>query len=154
VVVVIVVVSIVLLQLAIWVPVLMWLRRRSARLQAALPSNVLQPGERVAHGPEPGVYRGGSGAQPKVKGNGVLALTDRRLLFIGLVQKDVRPKIDVSLGEITAVRDEAWFRRSRSGRRTHLVLTLSSGDEIGFFVRDNAAWTAALRHAIAALTAG
>jgi hypothetical protein len=149
VVVVIVVVGVIVLQLAIWIPLLLWLRSRSASLQAWLPSAVLQPGERIVHGPESGSYRGGSGDHPKVKGNGVLALTDRRLVFVGLLQKDTLPKVDVPVADITAVREEKWFRRARSGGRTHLVLTLRSGDEIGFFVRDNAAWTAALHQAIA-----
>src|SRR5438552_2314547 len=70
------------LQVLLWVPLVLWMRKKSARLLEALREELAAGGERAIRGPEPAFYGGASGVgYPEVKGNGVIVLTDRRLAF-------------------------------------------------------------------------
>jgi hypothetical protein len=113
------------------------IRRGQKRVQAEL--GTLLASEGAVRGPEPAIYRSGSGPYPKVKGNGRLVLTAERLKFAILVGKDV----DIPVSEITGVREDVWFQRSMSGGKSHLIVQTAAG-EVGFFVADNAAWKAAI----------
>ena len=97
-------------------------------------------GERIVRAPESAVYRGASSRFSKVKGNGVITLTDRRLIF----RKLFGSEIEVARGEIVALREDKWFLRSYCGRM-HLILELVDGTEIGFIVRNQAGWMATLK---------
>jgi hypothetical protein len=88
---------------------------------------------------EQAIYRSGSMGYPKLKGNGLLALTRRRLLLRMLVGTD----LDLPLEEITDIREAVTFEGSRMGNRMHLIVQTDAG-EVAFFVDDNAAWIAAI----------
>lgn len=128
------------LQIAVWVPVIRWVRKRSAASVAGIGDELLTTGEVVVRGPESVVYRGGSAAFPRVKGNGALALTQDRLVFRFLTQNGFEVRSD----QIRSVREERWFKGASKGGRMHLVLEVHGGDEIGFYTTDNAGWRAAL----------
>ncbi len=117
-----------------------WLRRRAAGTRDALSAELTT--EPAIRGPEQALYRSGSGPYPRVKGNGYLALTRDRLVFRILVGKSVA----VPLSEITGLREEKWFRGSRTGGHVHLVVETTQG-ELAFFTSDNAAWIAAIETA-------
>ena len=122
------------------VPIVIVAKRNSRRVRSELPAIVA--GEGALRGPENALYRSGSGPYPKVKGNGVLVLTEERLLFRILVGRSV----DIPVGEITGVREAKTFRGNWSGGRRHLIVQTGAG-EVGFFVEDNAAWMAAITSA-------
>jgi hypothetical protein len=143
------VVALVAAQAFALVAIVRWLRRRSAERTADLVRELEASGERTLRGPEPAVYRGGSGGFSRVKGNGVLALTDRRLLFAKLVGA----RIELPTHDIVEVREEKWFLRSAVGGQVHVVVKTRSGDEVGFFVLDRDAWIAELRALAASDTA-
>jgi hypothetical protein len=132
---VLLVVGILLAQVLLWIPILYWLKRRLLRVAAALIEEVAAAGERVVRGPDPGLYRGGSGGRSRVKGNGVAVLTDRRLVF----RKAIGAAVDVPVADIVAVREAKWFLRSYVGKM-HVVLTLRDGAEVGFILHEHAAW--------------
>lgn len=138
---VVAIVAVVLLvNLLVWIPVLMWLRRRSDALSTTMATDVVRTGETVVIPPEPGAYRGGDKPFSAVKGNGVVMLTDRRLecrVATGRV-------VTIPVGDITGVRTATWFRRSASGGRIHLVVATASGAEVGFFVSQPDRWAEAL----------
>src|SRR5690349_2180620 len=73
--VILLVVGILAVVLLMLVPILGWARRRSRRIEAELAAELA--GEPPLIGPEKASYRGGSGPYPKVKGNGVIVLTER-----------------------------------------------------------------------------
>ena len=98
--------------------------------------------EPALRGPESGIYRGSTGAYPKAFGNGLIALTQRRLIF----RKMLGVGIDVALADVTGVTTQKTFNRSVVGNRVHLVVHTRNGD-VGYFVSDNPAWVAAIRHA-------
>jgi hypothetical protein len=141
--VILLVVGILAAVLLMLVPILGWARRRSQRIEAELAAELA--GEPPLIGPEKAMYRGGSGPYPKVKGNGVIVLTDRRLILRMVVGKDV----EVPRDEITGARETKRFRGAVVGGYTHLVVATASG-ELGFFVADSAAWLAALDRAVPA----
>lgn len=93
----------------------------------------------VVLGPESAVYQGTTGDYPRVKGNGLLALTTDRLVFRKLLGKG----IDVERARITGVRVAKSFNRSVVGGRVHLVVATPSG-ELGFIVTDTDEWVRAL----------
>jgi hypothetical protein len=141
--VVLLVLGILAVQALIWIPIIVWFRRRSRRVAAELAAELA--GEAVVRAPEKGNYRGATApGYPVVNNSGLIALTQRRLLFRTLTGK----AIDIPVDAITGVREAALFKGSVVGGRTHLIVA-TAGGEIGFYVPDNAGWTAALRQCLA-----
>jgi hypothetical protein len=136
--VVLLVVGILGVQALVWIPIIAWFRRRSRRVAAELAAELQS--ETVVRPPEKGNYRGATApGYPVVKNNGLIALTRRRLAFRTLTGK----AIDIPVDAITGVREAAVFNGSVVGGRTHLIVATAAG-EIGFYVSDNAGWTAVL----------
>jgi hypothetical protein len=128
------VIGIAAIQAMIWIPVIVWWRRRwriaTAKLAAVIAS------ERSIRQPEKGVYRGSTAAgYPVVNNNGTIALTERRLIFITLTGK----MIDIPVSEIVGVREAKVFKASVRGGRSHLVVRIRSG-EVAFYLASNADW--------------
>src|SRR5829696_4853808 len=120
------------------------LRRRGRRVGASLAAELA--GEPALRGPEKALYRSGSAGYPKVKGNGMIALTRQRLLFRMLIGSD----LDIPIEEITELRESKRFQGGVVGGHVHLIVQTATG-EVGFFVEDNAAWIAAITRAAPAL---
>jgi len=118
-----------------------WLFRRSKEWRRTFSESAELTGERIMVRPEPANYRGGTKPHSSVKGNGHLALTNRRLVFCKLTGAVE----EVLVAGIVGTRRAAWFRGARAGRRDHLVIDTVDPGEVGFFVRDIDAW----EHAIA-----
>lgn len=119
---------------------MIWLRARTHRAREAMAAALAT--DPAIRGPEPALYRGGSGPYPRVKGNGLIALTRTGLIFRIYVGKSV----EIPLADVTAIREDKWFQGARMGGKVHLILVTTAG-EAGFYVRDNAAWIAALEAA-------
>ena len=133
-----------------WVVALRWVKRKSAQLVASMQAELAAAGERVDRGPEAALYRGASGNRSRVKGNGIIVLTDRRVLF----RKLFGAAVDVPIADVTGVRDGKWFLRAYAGGRLHLILQLKGGDEVGFMVADHPGWMAAIRERLPAPALG
>jgi hypothetical protein len=115
-----------------------WFRRRRRAVASRLESEIAA--ETIIRSPEPGTYRGATvSGYPVVTNEGMIALTRRRLVFQTLTGK----MIEVPVTDITGVREAKDFKRALTAGRQHLIIQTSSG-EIGFYVRDNAAWIASL----------
>ena len=138
--VVLLVVGILAVLVLIWIPILVWLRRRSRAVADQLATEIA--GETVLCAPEKGSYRGATAPEyPVVKNTGLIALTQRRLVFRTLTGK----AIDVPVESITGVREATVFKGSVVGGQTHLIVATAAG-EIGFYVfSGNAGWIAALQ---------
>jgi hypothetical protein len=132
--VVLLIVGIVAVLAVIAVPIVLGYRRkyRAATQRAAADieaEGVLRPFEK-------GVYRGASApGYPAVKNNGRIALTRRRVVFVTLT----RATIDIPVASISGLRESKVFQGSVAGGWTHLVIRTQTG-EVGFFVKDLAAW--------------
>jgi hypothetical protein len=132
------------------IPLLAWARRKARETEAALRRDIESTGERVMLGPAATVYRGASSGSPypKAKGNGVAALTERRLVIRKLVGKGV----ELPVSEIVGVREDKWFLRAYTGGHLHVIVKTAAGAEVGLFVDPHAAWMQALRDLTSAHT--
>lgn len=118
--------------------VLVWIRRRRRVIASRLESEMAD--ETTIRSPEPGNYRGATiDGYPIVNNDGMIALSDKRLIFHTLTGK----VIEVPVTDITGVREAKVFKTTRTVGRQYLIIETGSGD-IGFFVGDNAAWIASL----------
>jgi hypothetical protein len=138
--VVLLVIGIVAVLVLVWIPIIVWLRRRSRAVESQLASEI--EGESVVRAPEKGSYRGATApGYPVVKNTGLIALTRQRLVFRTLTGKS----IDVPVETITGVREATVFKGSVVGGQKHLIVETAAG-EIGFYVFSGIAdWIAALR---------
>jgi hypothetical protein len=126
--VVLLVVGILVVLVLIWIPILVWLRRRSSAMAVQLAAEIA--GETVVRPPEKGSYRGATApGYPVVKNTGLIALTRQRLAFRTLTGK----AIDVPVESITGVREATVFKGSVVGGQKHLIVETSAG-EVGFYV--------------------
>ncbi|MGO9354322.1 MAG: hypothetical protein ACLP3C_27080 [Mycobacterium sp.] len=74
------------LQALIWIPIILWLRRRYRDALGRLSAEIQS--ETVLRPPEKARYRGATPPNyPRVSNNGVIALTKRRLVFLTVTGK-------------------------------------------------------------------
>ena len=113
---------------------------------ANLKRQLGRSGERVLFGPELGFYQGMIRGIVSTKTYGVIALTDRRLIF----RKPIGRDIEIPLSQITAVSENEWFAGNYRGGREFLILKLADASEKAFQVKDHAGWMRELRSRLAA----
>jgi hypothetical protein len=127
------------INLAVWIPIVAFRRRRVAvhmgTLQAEIASN---SGEQILRGPSSARYRRGH-----VSSRGVLVLTNQRLLFVGL------KRLDIPLLTITALHMNTSFKGEyRSGAQWLIMSTSTTPDEIAFMPYvSNSEWLVATEQA-------
>ncbi|MCE9621491.1 MAG: hypothetical protein K8R99_03995 [Actinomycetia bacterium] len=127
----------------LWLVVLRPMVRRSNEWVTTFDDEVRLTGETVIKSPESAIYCGGTKPHSSVKGNGRIALTNRRLVF----RKLTGPVEEVLVASIIGSRQAAWFRGERRGGRLHFVVEMVDAGEVGFFVRDISAWEQAVAEA-------
>ena len=129
------------LQALIWIPIIVWLRRRYRDALGLLSAETQS--ENVLRPPEKARYRGATAPNyPGVSNNGVIALTERRLVFLTVTGKS----IEIPGSEIRGIHQAKVFKSSVVGGKTHLVVEVPGG-EVAFYVSDNAAWITAITNA-------
>lgn len=134
------------LQVVIWVPLLLWMRKRGETTLEEVRLHVTSTGESITKGPDHGSYESGSGEFSAVSGAGVLVLTEKRLLFRKIIGADV----EIPIERIKAVREEKTFRGSYRGGKLFLVIDTKNDDEVGFVVADHPSWLETLRGVVEA----
>jgi hypothetical protein len=67
---------------------------------------------------------------------GVIALTDRRLIFRRPLGKD----IEIPLSGISEVSENKWFKGNYRGGKLFLILKLADDSEVAFMVNDHNHW--------------
>ena len=139
--VVLLVVGILALNVAVWIPALLWVRSRIRTLIEALGAELDASGERTLVAPEAALYGGATGPYPRARGNVVVALTNRRVI----VRRLVGAGFEIARDDVVSAREAASFHgRTRSA--SVVVVTTRAGGEIGLLVREPRAWVAALGH--------
>ena len=99
-------------------------------------------GETFILEPETANYRGASAKYSRIKGNGMVGLTDEKIIFIPFVGKN----IIVPINEIEEVRESKRFLGQYVGKPI-LVLHCTEA-EIGFLVKDSRRWQNAIKGVI------
>lgn len=100
-----------------------------------------EAGETVIVPFERGSYRGARERYGRVKCNGHIALTDRRIVFLKLAGKPV----EVPLEAVTDATLEDWFLGCRNYLAVHLVVRLRDGNQVGYYVPDPERWRETLK---------
>jgi hypothetical protein len=131
---------IVLVQLAIWVPLILRWRRRSAAYWSAFDDEVTRTGEATLIPRQSAIYRGSTGSKSQVRGNGQIVLTAQRLLF----RKATGGVVEVPTAQIAGVHRSKGFNGSIVGGHEHLVVELADRSEVAYFVTDTDFWAAQL----------
>jgi hypothetical protein len=131
-----IVLGVALLFAALWLVLFRPMLRKTSAWVTTFEEETRLTGERVIKAPESAIYCGGTKPHSAVKGNGRIALTNRRLVF----RKLTGPIEEVLVASITGTRRADWFRGERRGGRTHFVIETMDAGEVGFFVRDIEAW--------------
>lgn len=114
------------------IPLLILLFRRQI---AQLRDEITRSGETVLIGPDIGFYQG-SNTLISLKTQGVIALTDRRIVF----RKPIGADIEIPFTQITKVSENDWFRGNYRAGKKFLILKLADGLEIGFMAKDHNRW--------------
>jgi len=113
------------------------MRRQAAGLKKELDS----AGEPIVLGPEVGFYQGSLGGIVSLKTQGVVALTNRRIVFRQPLGKD----IEFRLPQIHGVSENAWFQGNYRGGRSFVILTLGDGTQSALMVKDHDLWMQEIR---------
>jgi hypothetical protein len=129
------------LNLAVWIVIVLTIRRRATAQAAAFRQELEASGEQIVFGPEPATYAGATDTYSRVRGTGILTLTQKRLVF----HKTVGKPIEVQRSDITAVRESKVFLKNVRSKTSHLVVKVRGGAELGFTSRDLDGWLKALK---------
>jgi hypothetical protein len=119
---------------------LRWLTRMATRNRTRL-DDVLSV-EPAVRGPERASYRGSTGGYSRVSATGLIALTERTLLF----RKTTGGAVDVPLAAISGVRLSRQFTRRRFGPL--LLVVQAHLGEVVYLVSDPEGWRDAIRRAV------
>ena len=119
-----------------------WLRRLAADLKRILE----QSGAILLVGPEIGFYQGMIRRIISTETYGVIALTDRRLVF----RRPIGGNIDIPLSQIAEISENKWFAGNYRGGYKFLILKLADGTEKAFQVKHHDGWMQALGSIVSA----
>jgi hypothetical protein len=108
---------------------------RFGRQKARLEADLRLSGEKILIGPEAGFYQGGNSIA-SLKTQGIIALTDRKLVF----RKPLGADIVVPLQQVVEVSTNGQFQGNRRAGKKFLILKLSDGAQTGFIVKDHDIW--------------
>ncbi len=112
----------------IWIFVRVWFRHRGRVVAEQLSAEI--DGESIVRAPEKGTYRGATApGYPLINNTGLIALTQRRLVFRTLTGH----LIEVPVDSIMGVRVAAVFDGYVSGGHQHLIVQIRTG-EVAFYV--------------------
>lgn len=125
-------------QLLIWIPLILFLRKRVSSKRDALLVQIQEQGEAIVLGPVPALYRGSDAPSlPRAKGNAVVALTDKRLL----IERLFGVPIAIPRERIVGARQAHWFLGAATSMKQHLILQLRGGGEVGLLLgKNHPAW--------------
>lgn len=107
-----------------------------------LQAEAIQQGEDIRIPPQVAVFRGSDREFGNIKGNGVIMLTSRQLLF----RKLTGQRIAIPLDDIAETQVAQSFKGAVSygSGGQHLVFKTRDGNRIGFLIRHPERWTAIL----------
>jgi len=120
---------------------ILWIRGARQAALEAISKKMRRGRQKKLLGPMGGSYSGAQHTYGKVRGNGLMGLTDRCLYFHKLVGKPLEIEIDT----VQSVTEEKWFMGHRTGGLPHMVLELKDQNRIGFQLRRWQPWIEAIQ---------
>ena len=124
----------------VWTLVLAGLKRKSKALTESINASCATTGECLVIGPERATYNIMKGIA-SVKTMGVIALTNRRLIFKGPMGMNA----DIPFEQIADQSQNVWFNGNYRNGGEWLILKLKDGQEVAFMVRDIQQWIDAIQ---------
>lgn len=127
----------IVVMLAVYAPIMLWNRRKTAQLIRETEDSLTVSGEHAVLGPmgvlfyEPILRWLGMRAR-----HGVVTLTDDRLIIRPLVG----PETDIPLADIAKVWKSKWYNASHGAGYTHVALKLEDGQRFAILVKDPRPW--------------
>lgn len=124
--------------ICIWAIILFWIRRKTQDIAHAFKARSREMGETLIIDPQSCVYRGSDREYGNIKGNGVIALTNKRILFKKLIGQE----IVIELSHISGTSIENTFKGETAFATgaQHLVVVTTDDNRIGFLVRNAEKW--------------
>lgn len=119
----------------VWLLVFAWLRHRAKALADYINASCASTGECLVIGPERG-YCNIMKGRASVKTMGIIALTDRRLIFNGPLGMNA----DIPFDRIAEVSRNKWWQGNYRNGRQFLILHLTDGNEVAFQVKNLDHW--------------
>lgn len=107
-------------------------------------TDIAMKGEKIIISPEWGSFRGATKRFGRVKCDGLIVLTDKKIIF----EKLTGGSINLNLNEVSSVDEEKTFLGEIRAGFSHLVIQLNDTTRIGFYVKDMQKWKDALINAI------
>jgi hypothetical protein len=101
--------------------------------------------EKLVIGPETGHYTAMIRGIIATQSYGVIALTDRRLIF----RKPIGRDIEIPLSQIAEVSENKWWAGNYRNGRLFLIVKLADGRETAFQVKNHERWMRELRSRLA-----
>lgn len=125
---------------AVWALILVGWRYQRARIEERLRRDVSFTGEYLVLGPQNGYYAKIKG-RVSVRSMGVMALTNKRLIFRVMFGKG----FDIPVDDIVGISGAKWFQGMYRNGREFLILKLRDGSEIGFQTGNQQSWEEQIR---------
>ena len=127
-------------QAVIWLLIYVFgFKRQREQLAKSLRKSELT-GEHIVISPQNGYYAKTRG-RASIKSMGVMALTDRRLIF----RLPLWGGFEIPIENIAGVSEALWFQGMYRNGRQFLVVRQRDGTEIGFQTKNAQAWADALK---------
>lgn len=125
---------------AVWIGLILVWRIMRARMEEKLRQDMDATGEFAILGPQNGYYAKSKGIVA-VKSMGVMALTNKRLIFRVILGAG----FDIPMEDIVGISGGTWFQGMYRNGSEFVVLKLRDGSEIGFQTRDEQSWAEQIR---------
>ena len=119
----------------VWGLVFAWFRYKVTALARSINASGASTGECLLIGPERGYYNVMKGPV-SAKTMGIIALTDRRLIFNGPLGMNA----DIPFDQIAATSRNTWWHGNYRNGREFMILRLRDGKEVAFQVKNLDRW--------------
>lgn len=132
------IIGIVVINALLWFSIVYSMKKRMETIKIKMLEEYCSENDRFIIEPKSALYRGADMYFGNVKGNGVIYLTEKGLIFNKLTGQ----KIEIKRAEIIAASVEESFKGKSSfaAGGKHLVISTNDGNRIGFLVKDAEQW--------------
>lgn len=137
------IVGILVINALIWFAIIYWMKRRIEAIKSRMREEYSSENGKLIIEPKSAIYRGAEMWFGNIKGNGVVCLTEKGLIF----NKITGQKIEIKRAEIKEAIVEESFKGKPSFATggKHLIIKTTDGNRVGFLLQDAEAWSEKIR---------
>jgi hypothetical protein len=112
------------------------LRNKRKKILQEIQLDIQKSGETIIISPEGATFNGADKEYGSVKCNGVIAATEKRIIFKRLMGS----AIGIRLDNICKLNKDKWFHGYSRNNLMHFIIELKDENKIAFFVKDCDQW--------------